>query len=97
MGILPTFHVGLVVKIGHLPAVLFFVVVVSVGGMMRRSDRLGVRGRSSVVKIGLASRRIGRHYTGGSSRFGLAIAATGRSGADHPNEQNQKDQKHDET
>ena len=45
-----------VVEVGHLPTVLLVVVVVSVGGVVRRGDALGIRGRGAVVEVHLNER-----------------------------------------
>lgn len=47
-----TFHISLIVEVGHLPTVLLIIVVVRVGGVVGRSYRLCVR-RSSVVEVHL--------------------------------------------
>jgi len=39
------FHVGFIVEVGHFPSVLLLVVVVGVGRVVGRGDRLGVRCR----------------------------------------------------
>lgn len=48
-------HVGFVVEIGHLPPVLFVVIVVGVSGVMRGSDGFRVGSGSSVVEVHLRS------------------------------------------
>ena len=91
----PTFHVGFVVEVWHFPAILLLVVVVSVGGMVRRCDRFGVRSWCSVEEISLASRRIGNDTRCGC--FSRPVSTAAGTGTDHPNQQDQKDQKYDES
>lgn len=84
-----TFHVRLVVEVGHLPAVLLVVVVMRVRGMMRRRYGLGVR-RGAVVEVHLRPVLVGglRHQL-----LGLLDAL--RPGAYHPHEQRDDDQEYD--
>lgn len=84
-----TFHVRLVVEVGHLPAVLLVVVVMRVRGMMRRRYGLGVR-CGAVVEVHLRPVLVGglRHQL-----LGLLDAL--RPGAYHPHEQRDDDQEYD--
>lgn len=55
-----TFHVCLVIKIRHLPAVFLIVIVMCVSWVMRRSDGLCIRRRCPVIEVNLRSVLVGR-------------------------------------
>lgn len=90
---LRTFHVSFIVKVGHLPSVLLVVVVVSVRGVVRGRDGLGVRSGRAVVEVDLRASRVGA----GHRRYHhlLGLAAVRRAHADHPDEQHNDDYEDD--
>ena len=44
-------HSYLVVEVGHVPSILFIVVVVSIGAVVARGNALSIGGRGSVVEV----------------------------------------------
>ena len=88
----PVLHVGLVVEVGHLPAVLLVVVVVRVGGVVRGGDGLGVGGGRAVVEVDLGAVLLGG---GGEDLLGGGAAGAVGPHADHPDQQDQDDDEDD--
>lgn len=88
-------HVGLVVEVGHLPAVVVVVVVVGVGGVVGGRDALGVGRRGAVVEVGLRAGR--RREVGGDGVHRHLLRHRARRGADtdHPDEQHHEDDEDD--
>jgi len=84
-----TFHVRLVVEVGHLPAIFLVVVVMCVRRVVRRRYGLCVRCRA-VVEVDLGP---GLVVSLGHQLLGLFDAL--RPSTDHPHEQRDDDEEHD--
>lgn len=88
--LLTVLHVGFIVEVWHLPAILLVVIVVRVGAVMRRCNGFRVRRVSAIVEVHLRARLVN-----GRSQHLLGITALGRTHTDHPDEKHNDDDEDD--